>query len=294
MICDNNEIIVSWNPANKKHYEDLGYVFTKSGDVFSVKVVDLPTSSNIKIPVICDFCHKIYYPSYKNYNKCHKNSELDCCKKCSSKKAKETMILRYGVSHYQQTDECKNRKKEKFIDKYGVDNPSKVKEIQDKKIATNINRFGTEWYVASDEFKSHCIKEYNVDNPMKCEEIKNKAIKSLVGNGKIPVSSEEIKFGEILRRKYGDENCTSCYCDGRFVFDFLLCIENVKIDVEYDGAYWHSSRKEYDRRRDEVIKSHGYKIFRVVSNGKMPDDDKIDEAVNFLLLDGNNFTRIKV
>ena len=294
MICLNEEIAVCWNPANKKHYEDKGYVFTKNGDEFFVKIYDLPTYSDKKIPVVCDFCNEIYYPSYKNYNKCHEDGKLDCCKKCSSKKAKNTMLLRYGVSHYQQTEECKSRKRNVCLSRYGVDNPSKVKEIQDKKVATNIKKFSADWYVASDKFKEYCIERYNVDNPMKCKEIKDKSVESLFKNGNIPISSEEIKFGDILKKKYGDKNCISCYRDGRFIFDFLLLVDNMKIDVEYDGAYWHSFRKEYDRKRDEVIKSHGYKIFRVVSNGEMPSCSAIEEAIEFLSIDGNDFTRIKV
>ena len=32
---------VKWNPKNKKHYEKLGYVYTKWGEEFDVKIEDL-------------------------------------------------------------------------------------------------------------------------------------------------------------------------------------------------------------------------------------------------------------
>ena len=31
---------VKWHPSNKKHYETLGYIFTKMGDEFEVDVED--------------------------------------------------------------------------------------------------------------------------------------------------------------------------------------------------------------------------------------------------------------
>ena len=38
---------VKWNPKTRKHYESLGYEYTKIGDEFEVKVDDLTKGSNI-------------------------------------------------------------------------------------------------------------------------------------------------------------------------------------------------------------------------------------------------------
>ena len=37
---------VKWNKKSKEHYVSLGYEFTKTGDVFEVKVEDLTKGSN--------------------------------------------------------------------------------------------------------------------------------------------------------------------------------------------------------------------------------------------------------
>jgi len=47
-------VIVKWNGRNKKLYEDKGYLFTKMGDEFEVKVDDLTNGSNALVNVKCD------------------------------------------------------------------------------------------------------------------------------------------------------------------------------------------------------------------------------------------------
>ena len=49
-----------------------------------------------------------------------------------------------------------------------------------------------------------------------------------------------------------------------------MALENEKIIIEYDGWIWHGSKKIQirDRRRDEYLKSIGWKILRIKSNKK--------------------------
>jgi hypothetical protein len=49
---------LKWNVKNRKHYEDLGYVFTRYGDEFDVSVEDLTSASKAVVEVECDFCHE--------------------------------------------------------------------------------------------------------------------------------------------------------------------------------------------------------------------------------------------
>ena len=60
---------VKWNPKTKKHYEDLGYKYTKIGDEFEIKVEDLTKGSRIRVYCICDGCGKKSDISYQNYNR---------------------------------------------------------------------------------------------------------------------------------------------------------------------------------------------------------------------------------
>ena len=76
---------VKWHGNNKKHYEELGYIFTKIGDEFKIKVEDLPKGSHIKVDCECDGCGKKLNIIYKNYNKTKKEEGETYCKDCASK-----------------------------------------------------------------------------------------------------------------------------------------------------------------------------------------------------------------
>ena len=45
---------VKWNASNKKYYESLGYIYTKMGDEFEVRIEDLTKGSHVKVDCLCD------------------------------------------------------------------------------------------------------------------------------------------------------------------------------------------------------------------------------------------------
>jgi very-short-patch-repair endonuclease len=56
-----------------------------------------------------------------------------------------------------------------------------------------------------------------------------------------------------------------------------ICFPRNKIIVEYDGAYWHNNKiiQNKDRKRDEFLKSLGYRILRIKSNRLIPDKNEL-------------------
>lgn len=80
---------------------------------------------------------------------------------------------------------------------------------------------------------------------------------------------------------------------GPHSLDCFIEVDGVKIDVEYDGRYWHRD-KQKDRRRDEVVKSKGYKVIRVESNRALPTKEQIRSAVQTLLDTDKKFIQIKL
>lgn len=287
------KIVARWNNANKKHYISNGYNFSKIGEEFEVDVHDLPKYSDCHVDVICDYCGSMYSPTYKNYIKSHKDDK-DCCSKCRNKKASLTMMDKYGETHYSKTNEFKKRVKETCQEKYSVDNPSKVSFFQDKKKVTNRTKYGVDWYTESDDFADVCISKYGVSNPMQSIEVQEKATKTLIDNNNVPISIPEKRLVKMLIDEYGSISCIPTYQVGRLTLDCLLCIDNIMIDVEYDGEYWHRTRQQYDRRRDEYLKNLGYKILRIVSSNKLPTLEQIIEAVEYLREDSHSFARIIV
>ena len=61
-------VMVKWNGKTKRHYEDLGYLYTRIGDEFEVKIEDLTKGSNVKVKCKCDGCGKDLFWSYNDYN----------------------------------------------------------------------------------------------------------------------------------------------------------------------------------------------------------------------------------
>lgn len=74
-----------------------------------------------------------------------------------------------------------------------------------------------------------------------------------------------------------------------YFLDFLICVNNIKIDLEIDGKqHTHVDVKEHDVVRDERLKSLGYVVYRVPwnninnENGKLLMKNKIDSFIEFL------------
>lgn len=76
---------VKWNPTNKKHYENKGYVFTKMKDEFEVKVEDLLPTARVRVKCECDNCKKELYWLYYNYTLSYKEGGKTYCNKCAKK-----------------------------------------------------------------------------------------------------------------------------------------------------------------------------------------------------------------
>jgi hypothetical protein len=76
---------VKWNPANKKHYESKGYLWTKAGDEFEAKIEDLSKGANVYVEIICDNCNETKSWIWTDYIKQVKSDNKCYCNKCSIK-----------------------------------------------------------------------------------------------------------------------------------------------------------------------------------------------------------------
>jgi len=102
---------IKWSYSNRKYYEPIGYIFTKAGDEFLVKVEDLAKGSKTSILTLCDYCLEkgiqtlIDQDFYTYNNKQNQLINKDCCKKCRSIKIKESNKIKYGVECTMQIKE---------------------------------------------------------------------------------------------------------------------------------------------------------------------------------------------
>lgn len=298
MLKENQLIKTRWNPFTKKYYESLGYEYTGKNAELWVKIEDLPLNSHIKVEVICDFCGKEYSKVYKDYNFQHNGG--DCCVDCEGIKSLKTGRERYGKNYRGEI------LREISLERYGIDNVAKLNEIQEKIRSTNLERYGMScalvdkknhekgiecsWNEDSREKrKATNVKRYGYEWGLSCPDIREKINNSYYNNGTQKTSIPQIRLSELIKEIYG--NCELNYPCGRCSLDCMVDVNGDKIDVEYDGKYWHQDEQK-NRRRDEYVKSQGYKILRIIGNRQIPTKEVLTLSIQKLIENNLAFTKI--
>lgn len=202
-------------------------------------------------------------------------------------KQQATMLENYGATAPLQVPEFKAKAEETCLANFGVTNPMKSKEIQNKVKSTMEENYGAPnpGLVPSlvEKAKQTCVEKFGGESSQCSPEIKAKTWETLKDKNGLPSSSVERQLVSMLQELFGKENCFEQYIAGMNLFDCLLVIDGVKIDVEYDGWYWHKNKLEEDKRRDYYWMRRGYKILRYQSNGELPTPEQIKEDVEYLL-----------
>jgi hypothetical protein len=263
MLVKNQYVEVNIINSNKKHYIDLGYDIKKNG-IYLVAVEHLPIGSHTKVNVICDYCGKLINIEYREYLK-HKNETItfDCCFDCCHEKSKQANKIKYGVNNVFELDEFQNKAKSTMLERYGVESYLSTSDVKLKS-------------------KETCIAKYGVDHHSRSEVIKNKTNLTLIKNGNVPTSSQQIELHKIIQEQY--PNAILNYPFGNCIFDIALIMsDNVKIDIEYDCWYWHRNKKELDKRRDYYSMRRGWKVLRIKSAMKLPDESQLFEKIKYLI-----------
>lgn len=167
MLLD-KEVEMRWNSKNKKYYEDLGYTYTKMGDAFIIKTTDLKPGSAVRVKFRCDYCGREYETGWRTHLQSNKNVDKDCCSnpECTTKKAREGIIAKYGTDNIFDVEEIRNRQIKTNIERYGCANPFGSKEIIQKIRQTNLKKYGCEVPTQNPEIlektKATCLSKYGV------------------------------------------------------------------------------------------------------------------------------------
>lgn len=319
MLLPNQMVQTKWTKQNKDYYEKLGYTFTKFNKYFEIKAEDLSCQSHIKVKVICDNCLSERNMPWRDYLRYHSDKFGDLCINCCRAKTKDTCLSKYGKENPSQVDIFKEKRKKTHIEKFGVENAFQAEACKNKSRQTNLKKYGTEYASQNKEVKNKtqatCLKRFGVACPSKSEQVKQKSKKTclerygceyslscpevrekgrqtLYENGNIPTSKPEKETCNLLKQIYGKENCYPGYPLDRLNFDCLLVIDDVKIDVEYDGWYFHSKNQQYDNRRNRFVISKGYKVLRIKGNYQIPAKDELKEAIDCLVKGNYSYKEI--
>ena len=253
----------------------------------------------------------------------------DVCLECAkSKKYKElsklkiqqTNLKRYGVKWTQQNKLIKEKSKETCLQKYGVENvalnsdilakiestnlqrygettPLKNKEVQKKIEESALNSLGVSnpFYSQEiqDSIKRKNLEKYGVEYPFQSSEIQKKARTSLALNGGIPTSKPQKQLKKMIANMYPKYKVELNKPVEQFFLDIALIYDNVKIDIEYDGIYWHQD-EEKDKARDSIVKKNGYKILRIRSSRKLPEREELKHIIDKMFFSDLDFYSITI
>ena len=315
-------MVIKPNAKVLKHYQNLGYN-AKINTPIVVKNEDVTEGSYIKEKIFCDCCHEVVIRTHRDILKTRKTYGADLCPKCSKiiqlKRAKATNLIKYNNEYSIASEYCKEKGKKTNLKKYGTEFASSSKEIKEKREKTNLERYGTKSIFENKDFKEkikNTVKEkYHVDNISQFQEIKDKKIKThkehygvdypmqnqkmiekmretMQKNGTVPTSSQQKKIFEICKEIFPEYKIELNAPLRELSLDIkITTLDNIIIDLEYDCWYWHKD-KTRDRKRDEIVKSYGYKVIRIKSGKKIPSIEQLKEAVEYVLQPNKSFARI--
>lgn len=293
---------MKWHPANKDRYVALGYNFTRMGEVFYAKAVDVAeNSSGAKIPVKCDYCGNTYYPTSRNYKKSHIKKDKDCCVSCKGEEIRETVQNRYGVNNVVELSSVRAKMKETCLSRYGAATPLHSDEIFQKTQASFNAHYGVENGIKdlrnvveiSQKIKATNIERYGGESPLSSPEIKAKIAQKMYENGTCKTSNKQIELNQMLIDLYGNSEL-NYPCD-KVSLDCMTIINDIMIDVEYDGWFWHKDREKEDMRRDFFVESKGYKVVRFMAyDNRLPTEQELREAINKITTTDRKFTKVEL
>lgn len=208
-------------------------------------------------------------------------------------KSRNTCMERYGVELSQQADSVIDKRRQTCIEKYGVENPMQVECFYKKAMNTNIERYGVPYASQSEEFKrkvrNTLLERYGVENLLQHPEFRAKACASLYKNGTQKTSKPQIKLYEIIKQKH--PNAELNYPYSACSLDVFVDIDGIKIDVEYDGYFYHQDQQR-DIKRDKFLQSQGFKTLRVRSGHLLPTEQELFDAIDYLVNTEHRFKEI--
>lgn len=186
-------------------------------------------------PTICKECkiknNRAYTDEYRK--KLSDAQKRNASNNSIKEKRKNTMLKRYGVESYTQSDDFKKKSNETLERKFGsVHNARKhsadlgiqrlkdsgeydkvISNMKEKREATCIERFGAKSNFLTPEFaeikRSSMIEKYGVEHSMQCEDVKEKAKQTFLNHLGVdsPFKSDDVrnKIKATMKERYGFE-----------------------------------------------------------------------------------------
>ena len=185
----------------------------------------------------CEICGKEIH-CIKLKTGFRKTCSIKCGAILASKTKEENNLKKFGVKHYFQSEEFKNKCKQTNKENYGVENVFASKEIKEKIKQTNLERYGVEFSSQTKESrekaKQTCLEHFGTEVPIQCDKIKKKIeLTNLEKYGNVsPLGNLDIqeKAKETIKTKFGVDNPHQCE-------EIKNKIHKTKLDRSYEKLF---------------------------------------------------------
>lgn len=279
-----------------KRYWDVGTVV---GDKLVIPVSKLLKGSSKRVRVKCDFCGLEFETKYGNYTRRGEksNGAKDACRHCRTTKTLDTTLNRYGVSSSLSLPEVKVKAEETNLERYGTKVGLSSPIIQDRVKKTMIERYGVANPGLCPDIANKAnqtrMERYGSICPFQNDDVMRKSLETKSKN-KSTTSKQESTLCDAIK-SLGYE-CVQGFVNGRFLYDLALFCDGHKIDIEYDGLYWHKLHGDADEKRDAASIKDGWQVIRFQSqNGiEVPTKEQIKAAIDAAIYEGRELQIIQL
>ncbi len=236
---------LKWHPSNKTHYVEKGYIYTKMGDEFEVKVEDLTKGSKVKVKVKCDYkeCSDPYLKPIKwqDYLKCVKTNNVYYCNCCATKL--------YGAKNSRISKLKKSKSFEQWCyDNLDIDYANEILSRWDYEknidkhsniIKPNEISYGSEGFNKKG-FWFKCLKHEEHRSEQK------RIIDFVILKGEILDCNQCNSFGQYLINNFGENAIKIYWSDKNIVNPFEVSYgSNRKIWIKCQEKPYHEDYKIY-------------------------------------------------
>lgn len=199
------------NPINNKKY-------VKKGTIIWVSTLDLPEKSNHVIEAQCDYCEEIY-----TTKRSHISDPYRCaCAKCSTTKAKDTMIKMYGVDNAMRCQQFVDKFNFTIKKKYGVNNVAELDGIKEKRMQTCTERYQVPFPLQNNAIKEKsrltCLEKYGVQYSFLSPDVQNKIKNAIQKKYAVEYISQSEEIKEKVRSTVRE----------RYNVDYVLQLDSVR------------------------------------------------------------------
>jgi len=208
----------------------------------------------------------------------------------------QACLDKHGVKNVSQIEEIKNKKIQTCLEHFGSEYPAQNVEIRKKQVDKCLEHFGVlypmQYEGIKKKSKETCLQKYGVENPFQNEEIKEKyketclekygvehyhqtkeSRKRMLNGGATYIQSfiqnpskPQVELFNLVKT-FHEETILNFPSKGKSGNHFSLdiAIPSLKIDIEYDGSYFHplsGPKFEKDQKRQKDLEEAGWKFLR--------------------------------